>query len=334
VAEVIRYVDPDATGSGTGVDWTNAYTSLSAWEAAEQTNLVTDGDWHHVYCRSSSGTADTTGFVLAGWTTDSTHNIVVEAADGDQAVKTGWDTSRYRLVGVDDRIADIQEDYVTFRGLQFGFAYTSAGYEDIMRVRNQGVSNEILIDSCYFRTSSAGTTNQQIYAMTTNVNLIVVNTVMINGRMGVRVATDCSITLYNNVIYNCTSMGVYGNDTGATLYAKNNAVFDTPDDFDFAGTATIDHCASDDGDGTNSVAPSGSDWDNEYSDPANGDFTLLNTGNCYHGGATGPDTGLYTTDMEGDTYNTSAYSIGVDEYAASGGIVIPTVISLIRRLIG
>lgn len=26
------YVDPDAVGGGTGVDWANAYTSLNAWE--------------------------------------------------------------------------------------------------------------------------------------------------------------------------------------------------------------------------------------------------------------------------------------------------------------
>ena len=59
MAEVITYLDPDAGGTGSGADWTNASTSMSAWETGENTNLVTDGDWHHLYCRASSGTADT-----------------------------------------------------------------------------------------------------------------------------------------------------------------------------------------------------------------------------------------------------------------------------------
>ena len=61
--------------------------------------------------------------------------------------------------------------------------------------------------------------------------------------------------------------------------------FVTEDDiFDDIGGSTIDYCASDDGDGTNAVSPSGSDWANEFVDYANGDFTLLYTGNLYDAG--------------------------------------------------
>ena len=55
MAEVIRYVDTDIVGGDAdGTSWANAYSSLTIWEAAEQTDLPTDGDWHHVFVRASS----------------------------------------------------------------------------------------------------------------------------------------------------------------------------------------------------------------------------------------------------------------------------------------
>ena len=91
MAEIIQYVDPDAVGAGNGDSWTDAYTSLNAWEAGEQQDL-TDGtpDWMHCYCRASSGTVDSTVYEILGWTTAAASYILVEAASTDRA-STAWE---------------------------------------------------------------------------------------------------------------------------------------------------------------------------------------------------------------------------------------------------
>jgi len=62
------------------------------------------------------------------------------------------------------------------------------------------------------------------------------------------------------------------------------------------------------------VSPSGSDWDNEFTDPANGDFTPLDSGNIYHAGIA--ISGL-TTDMSGETWNDPP-TIGANEVVSGG----------------
>ena len=131
---------------------------------------------------------------------------------------------------------------------------------------------------------------------------------------------DGDTIAYHNVLYG----GGYGFFYAGDLTAINNACVNVTDDFydNSSGSISIDHNASTDGDGTNSVSPSGSDWDNEFNDPDNGDFTLLNSGNCYQGGTT--ITGGPTYDIDGDEWDASTPSIGVDEYeGGGGGVTIP-----------
>lgn len=86
---VTKIVD---TGGGEGAD----YTSLAAWEAAEQCDLVAQNKVKKVLCRATTGVADSTPVTLEGWTTDSDHYpwITTEIEHRHQGV-WGYD---YRMV--------------------------------------------------------------------------------------------------------------------------------------------------------------------------------------------------------------------------------------------
>lgn len=106
MALVTRYVNTASSGGDGTTNGeagaTAAYASLSAWEAAEQTDLVGATDQHEVLCSTGSGTAsDSSDVTVAGWTTSSTYYVVVKGnADTDDYAGATWDANRYACVGV------------------------------------------------------------------------------------------------------------------------------------------------------------------------------------------------------------------------------------------
>lgn len=102
MALVTRYVNLSSTPGGDGTtnatSGTNrAYASLSEWEAAEQTDLVTAGDVHKVIC---TGGADSTAVNLTGWTTSTTNYVIIEV---DAASRhDGTPLTGYRLTATVD----------------------------------------------------------------------------------------------------------------------------------------------------------------------------------------------------------------------------------------
>lgn len=122
MAEILRYVNTASTG-GDGTTnnesgGTAAFASLSAWEAATQTDLVSAGDSARVLCGTGSGTAADTGPVtVAGWTTSATSTITIEANTGDEATSV-WSTSKYRISGNGNALLDWDNNYITTRRIQ------------------------------------------------------------------------------------------------------------------------------------------------------------------------------------------------------------------------
>jgi len=73
MAVVTRYLKPVG-----GVD---TYTSIDAWQAGEQTDLVTPGDTHVLECHTGTYEGST---LISGWTTSPSNNITIKAAAGHE----------------------------------------------------------------------------------------------------------------------------------------------------------------------------------------------------------------------------------------------------------
>lgn len=318
MAEVLRYVDTDVSGgAGDGTSWADAYSSLNAWEAAEQTNLVSAGDTHRVLVRASSGTDDTTTCDIDGWTTSDTYFIHVEAASTDYVSKTAWDTAKW----ITEARLRVRIGSVKVEGVQFG----AQSFANILGIEGTGSGKTVWIWNCRFRNTSGTSEDIEVTSTVGTVNIW--NNILAEADgttdLGIQSLGAATVNIYNNVIRD-RSTGILISSAGTNTTVKNNAIFNCTDDISDSASSTIDYNASDDGDGTNAVSPSGGDWDNEFTDSANGDVTNIGTGNIVNGGI-GPssDSNVNTSDIDGDTRSGTTCDIGVDEYVApvTGGPV-------------
>jgi hypothetical protein len=132
------------------------YTTLSAFEAGEQRDLVTLNEVSQARCLNF---ADTSLCTWAGWATDATRHILVEAANDHGGA---WNTSSYRRTGTSiTAIESVGEDalVIRWRGIQWqnSNAGGNSGYfYTCLNVTNR-LNLDLEIDRCIFRRDSAFT---------------------------------------------------------------------------------------------------------------------------------------------------------------------------------
>jgi len=333
-AQVIRYVDPDAAGAGTGVDWTNAYTSLSAWDSGEATDLVTDGDYHTVYCRSSGGTADTSTINIGvDWTLDSTHYIQIIGADFP--ADGIYDGTKYRIARTNNTLLDISAAPVYVINIQFELTVTAFASPYCIYFHSVTETDTVYVDSCICKgiITSSNAYPRAIYANAPNASIAIYNTIGYGFDYGTKSFDLRFIHMHQNstcAVYNCTA---WSNDYNYSIVAAGtgslsiyNSIAADGATANFTNVTTIDYCCSDAGDGTHAQTPSGGSWANELNNTASGDFSLVSGGNCIGNGTDNPSSGLYSDDIIG-TIRSSTWDIGAFEYeaappAAGGGQVI------------
>lgn len=305
-------VDPDGGGD---------YTSLSAWEAAQEQDLTDGGgDTMTAFCSSSSGGDDTTVCVISGtWVTGAANWILIEGTDFP--VDGVLDLTKYNLhisSGSNSYCIRNLVSYVTFRKLQVRYTGSSTGNGYALYCENTG--DNCTIDSCIVKGYHTGTgRGYGVYNYRCD-NLNIYNTLFYDFVS----STDTDyIGIYsygqagdNTYVYNCTVENCYygyREASSGTVDTYNCIAANCTDDFD--GLGTIDYCCSDTGDGTNAQTPSGGDWTNEFADLATEDYSLKSA-NCVGNGTDDPSSGLYSDDII-DTARSSTWDIGAFEYAGA-----------------
>jgi hypothetical protein len=322
---------PSDQSSTTVTSIHHEYASLSAAEAGAPdadhittANLITADVVLNFCCYydHDDQTADTTAVTINSYTTDETRFILVFTPTGgvqsinSQRHSGAWSASKYRIIASPattfDGVIKVLDDYVRVSGLQIENDATTTGVGCCVYSGNGIILSESIL---WLYTSNAGYLTDLVGSIASSIyNCLGIGSGTGTGGRGFLLRVSGS------VIYNCTVYGsafaraIWSYGTEGVLTAINCAVFGTGDDF-YGTFASIDHCASDDGDGTNAVTPA--DWSAVFTDYANGDFSLKSGSALIGAGIDNPGSGLYSDDIIGNA-RSSVWDIGAFEYVTAG----------------
>lgn len=287
------------------------YTSLNAWEAAQQRDLVAADEEAVAECAAF---ADTSSLTIDGWTVDATRRVIVRAAVGADA-QMPWSTSAYRMTANNIFAIDNFEDYTLVQGLQLEqtIAFAQGG------IKNRAVLMEV--ERCVIRSDGAGSL---IGVDQTVAGEIRLRNCLIYGWATHGVACGAFsggvVRLYNCTIVNNGQRGIHraGDDSNNLLYVHNTlCAGNTTADFAQSITAGSHNATAD---GSALGANSRTSQTFTFVDAAGGDWHLDGA----DAGAQGFGTDLsadptwpFSVDFDGET-RSAPWDIGADQVAAGG----------------
>ncbi|MBN2314466.1 MAG: right-handed parallel beta-helix repeat-containing protein, partial [Sedimentisphaerales bacterium] len=298
----------------------DAYTSLQTALDDNAADLVTAGNNVVFHCRRDdevTNDGDTATVYFSGWTTGAANDIVIEY-DGSPL-----DAGAYHLHVAENECININEDYVTLRGLYlYTTSYTDVG--DVLWVGALEAANAILIDRCVIRGPNDDTYKHRgVYIIHANDNVTLRNCLIRDaGQLpmsaGINSGAACTVTLQNCTVVNCWR-NIWLGGAGVEVTCTN-VLCDNSDGADFSidntsgqNTGQVTYCAS--SDATADDLPGGS------GNRTNQTFTYASA--SYHlddadTGALGVGTdlsGTFTVDIDNETR--SLWSIGADDGPAA-----------------
>jgi len=333
--EVVKIVDPD---NGPGTD----YTSLSAWEAGEQGNLVDDDKIAIAKCRNTGGSADTTALEIRGWTTDTDHYIKIWTDPNEGYRHDGTAGTGYRLDITDgSQVIYIRESHVKIFGLELTgsgteYGFYAAAWESIDDIE---LAYNLIHDLGGTDASSGGIT----FGTSTRYisNLKFYNNIIYNiGGSGFhsKSASSNSGNIFNNTIFNCNkSNNVWEagiRDESGQFVFKNNAVFDSGNKDYYGNEATQNggsNNASSDDTGNSGLQNLSSS--NQFVDTTDGseDLHLKSGADLIDAGT--DLSSYFTDDIDGDT-RSGTWDIGADEYVSAAAPTKVQVIIISKNNLG
>ncbi len=270
------FVDPDAVGSGSGVDLANAYTALQTAENAEDGDIT--GTESVVFiCASTANTADVFT-VIGGWVTDATHTITVRShVDHRHNGKYGDASGAYKAEATDADIISINnEEFVTIEGLQLRPTFSVVNAKRGIQIVT-GTPSLIICIKNIIEVNDANNTYIGINCNDADATLVINNNLIYTtagGQRGIWANDTAGAKVYNNTVEGFSVAGI-DESTANTVVIKNNISFNNGDDI--AGGDTVDFNATDDATvGANDIQIA--DWTEELTNFAAFDYSVKDTG--------------------------------------------------------
>lgn len=292
------------------------YTSLSAWEAGEQTNLVTADEIRQAECYAMS---DTTSVTFDGWTTDSTRYIEVTVPSAERH-DGKWNTSKYRLELTTVTGLDCVESDVRIHGIQLSQTTSTVNARGItLRGTGEYQISNIIGKGSYSGAATGFFINNNTTGTLKCWNVVIYD--ILNGGATMAAFRNNStgiIYCYNATVHNCFRGYLRSN---GTFLVKNCIAQDCTDDgyngtFDAASTNNCSDIASD-APGSNS-----STGEVTFVDEANDDFHLDSSDTVAKdlGADLSADANIpFSTDIDGAT-RSGTWDIGADEITSAATI--------------
>ena len=299
------------------------YTSLSAWESAQQQDLVTAGDIAVAECYDDWAGGLSDDFTIAGWTTDSSNYVIVRCAAGEEHDGTpangfwisGWGFGACLIV--QQQYTQLQDLHVINNRSTADAIDLSGDNAKAIRCIAKGGDDGIGLDN--------------------------------NGTRAIAcLAYDCGGEGFgfNRFVtghaYNCTSVDNdigFNNGSGGSNNALKNCVAynNTTNNYSTGSwaSASVDNAASD---AATNTPPGTSPLttnivSGDFLDSANDDWHIDTDSNLYEEGT--DLSGDFTYDIDNDTW-AATWSIGMDqpEVAAGGQYFLPATSPTVRMARG
>lgn len=281
------------------------YTTLTAWEAANQGNLVTADEIRVAECYNDWPSGLDDKLVIDGSTTDATRYLMITVAAGHR--HAGTPQSGFYLkknVGFDTLLRDSDP-------------YTRLEWLDIENTNSNGQALFANAGSGTYSSLIAKTVGAAQYAVGLYANGITVHGTLAYGSgTGFQINTSVAANIYNSVAAGC-SKGF--NTSSANAVLKNCVAYNNTTNY--SGTFHADSTnnatssASDDAPGDSSVVGITSA---DFANAASNDFHLT-VGSALIGAGVNLYADLQT-DVDGDAWpGSGAWDIGFDRYVSSGG---------------
>lgn len=320
------------------------YASWSALEAGftdtshlNTTDLVAGDFLVHacLYFDHDDSTVDSTALTISFGTSDATRYLEsICPAGGTDSINSQrpedgiLDTAKYVLqLDTDSILVTISQIGTQLIGVQTDNT-NAAGFSS-GNIATFSSTTGIIVDKCIVKNES--TAGNAIRIADASATATIKNTsIYKEGTQGTNseglLVSSGTVLLLNSTVNNFND-GIE-RDAG-TLTVTNCAVFNNNDDFD--GTMTIDSCASDDGDGTNSqTLDSSSNYANEFTDITTFDFSLVSGGVCEENGTDLSGSGVTddiigTSRPQGTNYDIGAFELLSGVTAAITGTATDTI---------